>query len=170
MLIRKIAATLVGIVFCAPVFAGAADRGPSTPQERKQALQFIQDFEANPLSSDSVEKREWVLKWIIDVPDIHVSMCMILDKLPKGNKKDSSDIFIAETFSQLAFLIQNPDKQGDLLAQYQAGVQGALRVYEVLIAANPKDHQPFLDDLVQQRNNGTLAAWVKDRVMASCKN
>jgi len=153
-----------------PSASVAADRGPSTPEECKQALQYIRDFETNPLSSESVQRREWVLKWIIEVSDIHVSMRVILDKLPKGNKKDSSDLLVAETFSQTAFLIQNRDKQGDLIAQYQAGVEGALKVYEVLLAANPKDRQTFLDDLVQQRNQGSLGQWVKQRASASCNN
>lgn len=166
--------TIAALVGCAvlsmPSASVAADRGPSTPEECKQALQYIRDFETNPLSSESVQRREWVLKWIIEVSDIHVSMRVILDKLPKGNKKDSSDILVAETFSQTAFLIQNPDKQGDLIAQYQAGVEGALKVYEVLLAANPKDRQTFLDDLVQQRNQGSLGQWVKQRASASCNN
>jgi hypothetical protein len=117
----------------------------------------------------SVVEREWVLRWIIEIPDIHVSVCMILDKLPKGDKKDASTVFIAETFSQIAFLIQNPDKQNDRLAEFQAGVDGALRVYEVLLKANPKDRQPFLDDLTERRDSGTLAQFVKERAEAACK-
>ena len=170
MFLRNISAALVGCaLLAAPVAATAADRGPSTPEERKQALEYIQDFEANPLGPHAVEEREWVLRWIIEVPDIHVSVCTILDKLPKGDKKDASTVFIAETFSQTAFLIQNPDKQDDRLAEYQAGVEGALRVYEVLLKANPKDRQPFLDDLIERREAGTLAQFVKERAEAACK-
>ena len=70
--------TIGALVGCAvlslPSASFATDRAPSTPEERKQALQYIRDFETNPLSSESVQKREWVLKWIIEVPDIHVSM------------------------------------------------------------------------------------------------
>jgi hypothetical protein len=153
----------------APIASTAADRGPSTPEERKQALEYIQDFEANPLGPHAVQEREWVLRWIVEIPDIHMNVCMILDKLPKGDKKDASTVFIAETFSQTAFLIQNPDKQGDTLAQYQAGVEGALRVYEVLLKANPQDRQPYLDDLIQRREAGTLEMFVKERAEAVCK-
>ena len=58
----------------------------------------------------------------------------------------------------------------DRLAEYQAGVEGALRVYEVLVKANPKDRQPYLDDLIQRREAGTLAQFVKERAEAACKN
>jgi hypothetical protein len=44
------------------------------------------------------------------------------------------------------------------------------RFYEVLVKSNPKDQQPFLDDLIQRRDAGTLAQWVKERAAASCKN
>ena len=63
----------------------------------------------------------------------------------------------------------HPDKRDDRLGEYQAGVEGALRVYEVLLKANPKDRQPFLDDLIERRESGTLAQFVKERAEAACK-
>jgi hypothetical protein len=41
-------------------------------------------------------------------------------------------------FAQTAFVLQNPDKQDDHLAEYEAGVEDALRTYEVLLNANPQ--------------------------------
>jgi hypothetical protein len=96
-------------------------------------------------------------------------MCAFLDGLPKGNKKDSASIVVAQMFSQTAFLLQNPNKQDDRLAEQQAGVEGALRVYEVLLKANPKDRQPYLDDLIQRRDSGTLGQFVKERAASACK-
>jgi hypothetical protein len=170
MKFRIFLSCVVGVALLTPIAARAADRGPSTPEERAQALQYIQDFETDPQSQRSIQEREWVLKWLIEVPDIHVNMCMILDKLPKGDKKDASTIFLAETFAQAAFVIQNPSRQNDRMAEYQAGVEGALHVYEVLLKANPKDRQPYLDDLIQRREAGTLGQFVKERMDAACKN
>ncbi len=73
-------------------------------------------------------------------------------------------------FAQTAFVLQNPDKQNAILAQYQAGVEGALRAYEALLKANPKDRQPYLDDLIQRREAGTLSQFVKERAAVACKN
>jgi len=167
-LTRILAAGVCCALFLAPSLVFAADRGPSTPEERKQALEYIQDFESNPQGPKATDEREWLLKWIIEIPDIHVNVCMILDNLPKGNKKDASTIFIAETFSQTAYRLQNPDKRDDRLAEYQAGVEGALRVYEVLLKSNSKDRQPYLDDLVKRREAGTLAQFVQERAAATC--
>ena len=76
MLLRNLVAFFVGFaLLSAPVAATAADCGPSTPEERKQALEYIQDFEANPLGPNEAREREWVIEWIIEVPDIHLHMC-----------------------------------------------------------------------------------------------
>jgi hypothetical protein len=148
--------------------ASAADRGPSTPEERKQALDYIQDFEANPLGPRAIQEREWTMRWIIEVPDIHVSACLFI-KLPKGDKKDSNTLFAAMFMSQTAFAIQNLGKPEDRSAEYEAGTEGLLRVYEVLLKNNPKDRQPELDDLLQKRDSGTLAKYVQERSAAECK-
>lgn len=169
MFLRNLFVALVGSMFlAAPVVAHAADRGPSTPEERKQALEYIQHFEADPLNPKLQPEKEWLTLWMIQVPDIHVKVCLILDKLPKGDKKDSQTLFNAMFFSQIAFVLQNPDKQNDDLAQYEAGVEGALRAYEVLLKSRSKDQQPYLDDLIQRRDSGMLVQWVKERVTASC--
>jgi len=38
------------------------------------------------------------------------------------------------------------------------------------LKSNPKDRQPFLDDLIQRRDAGTLPQWVKERAAATCHN
>ena len=171
MLMRSFFATLVaGTLLLAPIAASAADRGPSTPEERKQTLENIHAWQANPTGPQAKDQFAWVLKFFVEVPDLSVHVCTIFDKLPKGDKKDASVIFGGEFMAQAAFVIENPDKKADLLAEQQAGVEGALRIYELLLAANPKDRQTYLDDLIQRRTNGTLADFVKERSTAACKN
>lgn len=172
MFIRKISAAVVG---CGLLLASAVSfsqdrRGPSTEQERQQALEYIHSWQADPLGPKAKDQFGWVLKWVADVPDLTVHVCTLLDKLPKGDKKDSSTVFGGLFMAQTAFLIENPDKRDDRMAEYQAGVDGALHVYEVLLKANPKDRQPYLDDLIQRRDAGTLAQFVKESAAANCKN
>lgn len=68
------------------------------------------------------------------------------------------------------FIIRNPEKKDDLLAENQAGVECGSRIYETLVKADPKDRQPYLDGLIQRRKAGTLAQFVVERAAASCKN
>jgi hypothetical protein len=171
MFIRKISAAVVGCaLLLAPTVSFTQDhRGPSTAEERQQALEYIHSWQADPLGPQAKDQFGWVLKWMAQVPDLAVQVCTIID-LPKGNKKDSTTIFAAMFVAQTAFVIQNPDKKDDRLAEYQAGVEGALHVYEQLLKANPKDRQPYLDDLIQRRDAGTLAQFVKERAATECKN
>src|ERR1035438_7089073 len=79
MFIRTISAALIGYaLLLVPIASTAADRGPSTPEERKQALEYIAHFEADPLNPALQPEKQWLTEWIIEVPDIHVNVCMIL--------------------------------------------------------------------------------------------
>ncbi len=44
----------------------------------------------------------------------------------------SSEVNLQMIFSAAAFAIEHQDKARDEIAQYSAGVEGALRVYEVI--------------------------------------
>jgi len=145
-------------------------RGPSTEEERTKAIASIADLEKNPFGAEAKEERRWLTLWLIEVPDIHVKVCTLLPNLPKGDKKDSNIIFTQMMFSSAGYAIQHMNDPSDDLAQYSAGVNGALRLYEILLAANPKDRQPALDDLVQKRDAGTLNAYVKEKAATTCKN
>ena len=169
MFIRRMCSTLLGFALVAVVVPSyAADRGPSTPEERKQALAYIHDWQADPLGVHAKEQFGWVLKWFVEMPDQTVHVCMILDKLPKGDKKDGATIFGAAFMGQAAFVLENPDKKNDLQAEFQAGVEAALNVYAALVKSNPKDREPYLEELIARREAGTLTQFVHDRAAASC--
>jgi hypothetical protein len=169
MLLRSISAIVVGAALLAPAAVHAADRGPSTPEERTKALAIVHDNEQNPLAPSAQEQRRWLLALLTEVPDITVHACTILDGLSKPGKKDSDLVFGQMVFSQAAFLIQNPDKKDDRNAEYLAGVEGALGIYESLLKANSKDRQTYLDDLLERRAAGTLEQFVKERAAIACK-
>jgi len=145
-------------------------RGPSTEAERTKALAAIDDLEKNPLGPDAKEERRWLTIWLIEVPDVTVSVCTLLPDLPKGDKKDSDIIFGQMMFSAARYVILHLDKPQNKLAEYQEGVAGVLKVYRFLLAQNPKDRQPKLDDLVQRQDAGTLDAYVQEKAATACKN
>jgi hypothetical protein len=162
------------VVLCALVVPSESlfaqdKRGPSTPQERTQALAYIHAFQADPLGPNAKDESAWLLQWVADVPDLTVHVCMILDKLAKPEKKDSATIFFGQVAAQTEFVVTHPEQKDDRDAEMLAGVQGALHVYELVLKSNPKDRQPYLDDLIQRRGAGTLGQYVKDRATAACK-
>ena len=50
-----------------------------------------------------------------------------------------------------------------------AGIEGALRVYEVFAKAMPDDRLPFLDGLLAKKNEGSLRAYMQDAAARGCK-
>jgi carboxypeptidase Q len=169
MVVRSLAATLA---FCAfltlPVASMAADRGPSTPEERQQALEYIQHFESDPLNPDLKKEVRWVTEWMIQVPDIHTTLCLFVD-LPKGDKKHSQTLFTSMVMAQTRFAIEHRDAAPELDAEFLAGMQGMLHAYEKVIAAYPRDREPALDDLVHRRDDGSLPQYLKERAGTTCK-
>ena len=163
MFLRSIAAAVAGCALVLlPSSAASQDkRGPSTAEERRQALETIHKWQADPLGVQAKDQFAWVLKLFANVPDLTVHVCTVLDKLPKGDKKDSTTIFGGEFMGQAAFVLENPSKKEDRQAEYVAGVEGALQVYELLLKTNPKDRQTYLDEVIQRRDAGTLADYVK---------
>ncbi|MGA9071630.1 MAG: hypothetical protein WB424_15300 [Terracidiphilus sp.] len=167
MILRNLFVALVGCALFVTPLAITAQRGPSTPEERKQALEYIQHFEADPLNANLKPEIQWLTEWTIEIPDVHVNLCTILD-FPKKDKKDSQTLFTAMFFAQVKFALEHPEAQTDHIAEYQAGVEGALRIYESLLKTRPKDQQTYFDDLIHRRDTGVLSQWVKERADAIC--
>jgi hypothetical protein len=164
----RVALAVLGLL-CVSSLSAQSKRGPSTPAERTKALAAIDDLEQNPLGPNAQEERRWLTLWLIEVPDIHVSVCTLLPDLSKGDKKDSNIIFTQMIFSAGRYAIQHLNSPVNEVAQYQAGVEGSLHVYQVLLAQNPKDRQPKLDELVQKKVDGTLRAYVTEKASTGCK-
>jgi hypothetical protein len=66
--------TVVATVAVFSTQAGAQQRGPSTPEERARAVQTAKSLQSDPLAPNVQEDREWLVKWLIEVPDISVKM------------------------------------------------------------------------------------------------
>jgi hypothetical protein len=113
--------------FAAVYLPAQQKRGPSTPEERARAVQFAHDLESNPLGPQATNVREWLTRWVIEVPDISVSVCprLLGPEIP-DRKKYGTEIFSQLRYSEAAFMIESPDKAKDSDAVHAAGVTGAL--------------------------------------------
>jgi hypothetical protein len=139
----------------------AQDRGPSTPEERATAVRLAHMLESEPLAREAKDARQWFTVWLITVPDITVTLCAdLLSSVPRSAKKYSSEISVQPAYSSAAFMIENPERAHDQLAVYQAGLEGALKVYDAIRKQEPKISWPFLDELEQKKERGELPAHV----------
>jgi hypothetical membrane protein len=145
-------------------------RGLSTPEERAKAINIARSLERDPLAKDAVANRQWLLNWIIEVPDIRFKTCAgLLSQGVEDQYRYSAEVNQQIIFSAAAFKLEHPDHLRDDTGAYKAGVEGALRAYEMLMKSVPDAKLDFLDDLVAKRDRGELAAHVVNLAKENCK-
>jgi hypothetical protein len=156
-----LALTLGLVVLAGP--ASAVERGPSTPAERKKAVEITRRLERAPLAPKANDDRIWLLKWINDIPDIMVRTCSgLLDPLPADDgEKFGRKLFAQSMFGMAAYMIENPAKKNDWVAVQTAGIESTLKTYEVLVKAKPAMRWEELDRLIQVRDQGRLSDLVE---------
>jgi hypothetical protein len=144
-------------------------RDPSTPEERNYAILLTRHLENDPLSLDASAARAWLNMWWDEIPDINVRPCNLVDAPDHEPYEYGKELYEQITFSEGAFILESPGKATDWGAAFLAGVNGALRAYESILKQKPEAKYAFLDDLLQQQENGRLAATVASMVKERCK-
>jgi hypothetical membrane protein len=148
----------------------AEARGPSTPEERSKVVKLARWLEQNPLAENAPATRQWLQEWIADVPDIRFKMCAdLLGHALGDNYSYSREVNQQMLFSGAAFTLERQDKARDDIAVYHAGVEGALRMYQVLVRSKPDAKLAFLDDLVAKRDHDQLVDYVDKEAKERCK-
>ena len=138
-------------------------RGPSTADERARAVKVAHELESDPLAKDAKDNRDWVYKWIEDIPDITVNVCYdFFGTLPKPPRGHELEIVNQMAISSAAFIIEHPNKAKDEQAIATAGLLGALRAYQAVLKQDPESRWPYLDKVVQMRDQGKLDDYVSD--------
>ncbi|HSY93263.1 MAG TPA: hypothetical protein VK812_18010 [Candidatus Binatus sp.] len=155
-------------LLCAAASA-AFGQAPSTPEERTRLVTLTHKLESNPLDPKLRSEREWAIKWLIEVPDIHVGMCpTILGDYHKY--KYSSEITTQLMLAGAEFAIENPDQAKDQSAQYVAAAESALKAYSAILQQDPKARSKPLDEVVQRQSEGKLKESVQDAANKTCRN
>ena len=164
---RKLFVLFALTVLAASIPAESKMRGPSTPQERARALNYIQSLEQNPLAKDSLEKRIWLTEWIVRAPDFTVkACCKALDSLDNVNDTYSNQLRMQALYSQAAFILQHPKATSEA-EQQAAGLAGTLRAYRAIQRFDPTAQYPVLDNLLSLEKQGKLVEYVEQQTV--CK-
>ena len=160
------------IVFllCALQVLHAQARGPSTLEERAKVVAVTRLLERDPFGENAPANRQWLRDWIVEVPDIRVYVCDALLSHSLGDKYPySHEVSLQPMFSAAAFAIEHQDKARDEIAQYSAGIEGALRVYEALLKSTPDAQSALLDELLVKRDHGELVDHIAKQANEKCK-
>lgn len=146
-------------------------RGPSTPEERKRFLAIAHKMESAPLDPSLRKERDWALHWMIDIPDINVNPCAeLLGDLLESRYPYKAEINGQVAFSMAAFMIEHPDKAGDLVATNTAGLEGAIKAYRAILRLEPTAQSPIMEGLAEQQSQGKLAQFVRQLTKKGCDN
>jgi hypothetical protein len=149
----------------------APKRGPSTPEERKRFVAIAHKMENAPLDSSLHKERDWALHWMIDIPDINVNPCAeLLGNFMESRYRYKAEINGQVAFSMAAFMIEHPDKMGDLVATNTAALEGALKAYRAILRIEPTAQSSFMEALAQQQSDGKLTAYVRELTKRGCDN
>jgi hypothetical protein len=142
---------------------GAQFRGPSTAEERARAVKVAHHLEDDPLAKDAKDQRDWVMQWIIEIPDITVDACPdYFGEIPQPPRGHSIEITQQMIISSAAFMIEHPDKAKDEQAVALSGLLGALKSYQAILKQNSGSRWPYLDKLILMRDQGKLDDYVAD--------
>jgi hypothetical protein len=158
----------LALILAAPALSAA--RGPSTPAERKKAVETTRRLERFPLAPNADADRKWLLKWIVDIPDINVRGCSgPLDALVQDEDggRHGRQLYAQSMFGMTAFMIEHPRQKDDWLAAQTAGVESTLRAYQSLVAVDPDTRREELDTLLEARRQGKLRDIV-EKMMEGC--
>ena len=132
-------------------------RGPSTAEERTRAVKVAHELEEDPLAKDAKDNRDWVIQWIVGIPDITVNVCFdYFGKVPNPARGHSKEIVRQMIISSAAFMIEHPDKAKDEQAVATAGLLGSLKAYQEILKGDPDARWPYVDKIIQMRDQGKL--------------
>ncbi len=166
---RKFIAGVI-LCFCATAAIAQDKRGPSTAEERDKAVKAARLLESDPFSKDAKNTRAWALNWLIQVPDISVTLCSgyFPPLFERFDKNYAFEIANQMALASAAFVIEHPGRASDRIAVNLAGLEGSLRIYETILKTKPKARWPFLDDLIAKREAGQLRAYVEKVAATEC--
>ncbi|HEY6308605.1 MAG TPA: hypothetical protein VI488_19340 [Candidatus Angelobacter sp.] len=138
-------------------------RGPSTPEERQRFVAITRKLEQTPLDKSLYAEKKWALDWIGDIPDINVTVCpqVLGEDFLNSRYRYMVEVMGQVVFGNVVFLIEHPDKKGDNVAQYTAGVESALKAYKGILKADPLVSRA-LEELLEKQNQGKLTDFVRE--------
>lgn len=138
-------------------------RGPSTAEERARVTELAAKAQKDPLAVRAANEA-WFEEWISGVPDITFMPEAVARWCVKNARGDLRKVvqfqFGASAVAQQIKLgVFEPKLPADINAINLAGLEGVLAAYETLLAQNPKNRAPKMDEAVASRNEGRLAAF-----------
>lgn len=154
------------LALCVMVPQKATAQGTSTPEERARWAEITHKLESSPLDESVSKDGESALNRLSNAHDIHVPLCPgLLGQFNDAKYKYHHEITRQYMLASGAFIIENPDKAGDVNAMNLAAVESTLKVYSAILQQKPDAKWKMLDDLLKKQSQGKL----DDAIRKQCK-
>ena len=136
----------------------------------QEILENIQWLEENPFATEANDTKaisQYVLDWLTETPYVSVTLDQVFtDKFARNKKYKYGDkLLITYLFGKSAYVIQNPEDNGETNASVQ-GVISMIKVYEELIKADLKAYNRALEHYRDLYKNGILEEYVREQLEA----
>ncbi|HLA64560.1 MAG TPA: hypothetical protein VK610_09030 [Rhodothermales bacterium] len=162
---------LAVLVFALPVAAVAQEplnvapipEGSLTRDQLQRVADDIRRLEANPLAPDVREARARLITWVVESPDVHVTLCgAVLEPLMDTETEGNGYLTVQHALSMAAYAITH-EGTPDRVEANVAGLRGMLGTYAALREAwGERAVHPFLEELA---TTDDLAAYVRPRLV-----
>lgn len=159
---RRLCLILLVLSLSVPAFA--AERGPSTAEERQRAVEVVETLETQPASEATKEGLVWLLQWLIEVPDVTVSVCPQILGSDSEIEDLPAQLKVHHAFAAARHVIETPGIEGTSAEAFLAGVTGTLRAYSSMRRSGSLPPHRHLDGLLEKQAAGKLAEHVRKRV------
>ena len=154
---RLIAALALALALACGLVPASAAGQASSADDRRRFVSVARQLEETPLEPRLAADRQWALNWLIEAPDVSVTICANLwSGLLDEDYPHRGEILAQSSLSTAATIIERPDIAGDPIAEQIAGVEGALRAYRAALRDRPQASSRFLDALVRTQSRGEL--------------
>ena len=134
--------------------------GQVNQAEHDKLIKVSHFLEANPLDKDAKNMRAWAFTWAADTKDVTVIICGLAGPFMDKKLKFGSEMLPQYAIAMTAFKLEHPDQAADENAAQLAGVESAIKVYEIMVKEKPKNKNDVVEGLIAKRNKGELAAYV----------
>lgn len=165
-LLAVLLALPVGVAAQVPLDVAPIPAGPLTPEQLQRVADDIRRLEANPLAPDVQEARSRLIAWVVDSPDVHVTLCgAVLAPLMDTETEANGYLTVQHALSMAAYAVTEGGAEPDRVEANVAGLRGMLGTYRALREAwGERLVHPFLEELATMDD---LAAYVRPR-LAGC--
>ena len=131
--------------------------GQENKTEKEKFIETVKLLEQQPLHKDAKELRSWAMKYS---EDVDTKVCENIFGLFMGENV-GGELLSQYLIAMAAFKLSNPEKKADENAAQLAGLESAVKVYEITSATGSRVKLKKFEQLKTIRNSGKLADVIK---------